>query len=793
MANSYNTYVANGSQTAFLVTFEQRVFTQIQVYLNSELQTSGYTYNSVTKQIVFDTAPPIGVIVRLQRYTSEVLLNKFGQDAAFTGSNLDENFEQILFKAEETQEAWLAPLDRAVRVPNSEVSINALPNVANRRNKALGFDSNGQPFMIPLVNIPDSALAIALAMTDGGKWIGTLGGGTFLDRQDTVCLSEFTNNTGYASISAAVQACFDYAAANGKVVDARGWVGSITGTVTMTNIEVVGGTWNGTGDLRVANSTFRDFLVTTMRVAPWGGLVRILNGEINGKPSINKVASIIIRDQPTEANIEIDGVVFRNGLYGILQQGGGALVKSGVFRNLMFFDMGGDAIELNVVPQHYDDGCVIENIYMDNIDSTDVAPIQNSNWGIGIGVAGSAPYGIDAPDSTYAKNITVRNIHGSRVRQVVHFEKVRDSVIENVHANPDQRVSNGAGLIVSTVLCYGSRRITIDGVQGEPVVTGSTQAKDVRVVMLEWGANPQVGAVGPTHDVVLRNVTTRTGRVYAQVGVEKAGYHNRYTMDGIDCYTLSVTGIATELNMSNVRCHVFDCRADDSNGGSSSNGYQAEGMSILRMVNVQANDDNGHAGQGWSRCGYSHVESIGSNVHARLYPRRGIDGGIGVRLATSNMTYIIPTGETMNYENWDGNAFPTGREFIEGDLVLRNDGKFYTVTTSGAYIPDDDNASIKETSVGNMYVESNTVYNGNKYSLPWFYVTPYTPGTRITIPGAGAGGADLNTWITTPPENTSTGVPSSPVRMGIAHPIATVVPAGTRIRATVPVAFRTPS
>ncbi len=793
MANSYNTYVANGSQTAYLVTFEQRVFTQIQVYLNSELQTSGYTYNSVTKQIVFDTAPPIGVIVRLQRYTSEVLLNKFGQDAAFTGSNLDENFEQILFKAEETQEAWLAPLDRAVRVPNSEVSINALPNVANRRNKALGFDSNGQPFMIPLVNIPDSALAIALAMTDGGKWIGTLGGGTFLDRQDTVCLSEFTNNTGYASISAAVQACFDYAAANSKVVDARGWVGTLNANVTMTNIEVVGGTWKGTSDVFIVNSLFRNFEINNLRLRPYGGDVRIRYGLFDGKPTLSKVASVMLQAIPATGTIEVTDCEFRNGLYGILQQGTGSVMTRGLFRNLSFYDMGGDGIELNVVQNHYDDGCLIENIYLENIDSTGQAPISPSNWGIGIGVAGSSPYGLDTPDSYYAKNITIRNVKARRCRQIVHFEQVRDSLIENIDGDPDQNTSNGSGLTMATVLCYGARRVTINGVRGEPVVTEGTDPHSIRIVMLEWGTNAGVGARGPCQHMTVRNVSTRNGRFYAGVGCQAVGLDNTATFENIDCYNFRVFGVARELNLANITCTVFDCIGDDSAGGTASNGYLAVGRTTLNMTNVNALSEDLVANQGWSRCAYSYVSSVASNVYARPYPRQGIDGGIGVPVWPSNRVYVMPDAAAVNITDWDGTKFPAGREFVEGDLIVRTDGKFFTVTRSGAYIPAIAEYQVKAAAVGQTYLASNYPMDGNKGTMVWIYKYMLTPGTHINIPGAGAGGGVLQTTIARGPYRTDVNNPTSEIRVGITDPIQTAIPAGTQLSATYPIAFRSPS
>lgn len=793
MANSYNAYVANGSQTAFLVTFEQRVFTEIQVYLNSELQTEGYTYNSVTKQVIFDTAPLAGVIVRLQRYTTEVLLNKFGQDAAFTGQNLDENFEQILFKAEETQEAWLAPLDRAVRVPNSEVSINALPNVAGRRNKALGFDSNGQPFMIPLVDIPDSALAIALAMADGGKWIGTLGGGTFLDRQDTVCLSEFTNNTGYASVAAAVQACFDYAKANGKVVDARGWEGTVDSTVLMDGIEVVGGKWHGKADIRLLNSTFRNFVASTVRVAYWGGDVRIADYEFTNHPSSSKVASILFQGNIAGGSYVIENGVHRNGYFGILQQGTGETIDNGVIRNIALMDMAGDGIEMNVINKHYDGGLSIENIYLENING--INPTSNpsfvSNWGIGIGLAGQGPFGWDAAETQYAKNITVRGVHAPRgVRQVIHFEVAKNCSVYDVHANPDLTVSNGTGLTAAGVITYGCKDMVIDGVYGEPIVgTTGTDPAAVRLVMCEWGAN-QAGAGGvpgasnPSFNMTLRNIYTKTGRVYAGVGSDDVNT-NVYHLENIHCYRLSLFGVATLLNMTNVTGVDFDCVGDDSSGGTSSNGVYPRKKTVLNMVNVNFYGPGMTEGALYSKARYSDISTLNSNV--RAIPYTNIQGNVGAILSPVNRMYTLPN----DLATLDGNEFPTGKEFCEGTVLFKTDGSGgnFIVTRFGAYIPDDgNNFKVRAAAAGQTYLEQNLTPAGTQASTSWLYHKPISAGTRLNIPGAGPGGGTLTVTVVRAPYQVDNNI-GNPVRIDITPAIVTAIPAGTQLAATYPVAY----
>lgn len=105
MAVTINRYTGDGSTTSFLVTFDQYSWTSIVVSLDNVTQDSGYTYNSTTKAIVFTTAPGEGVKVTLRRLSDVDLLFKFGQGAAFTGANIDSNFEQYQTAVEEVQNA----------------------------------------------------------------------------------------------------------------------------------------------------------------------------------------------------------------------------------------------------------------------------------------------------------------------------------------------------------------------------------------------------------------------------------------------------------------------------------------------------------------------------------------------------------------------------------------------------------------------------------------------------------------------------------------------------------------
>lgn len=105
MTDTYNRYTGDGTTTSFAVTFPQYSWTSVLVYVDNVRVTTGYTYNSATQAIVFTTAPALGLSVTLQRQTDVDLLYKFGQGAAFTGSNVDSNFLQYQTAVEEVQNA----------------------------------------------------------------------------------------------------------------------------------------------------------------------------------------------------------------------------------------------------------------------------------------------------------------------------------------------------------------------------------------------------------------------------------------------------------------------------------------------------------------------------------------------------------------------------------------------------------------------------------------------------------------------------------------------------------------
>ncbi|MCU6294919.1 hypothetical protein KWI11_26340, partial [Escherichia coli] len=161
----------------------------------------------------------------------------------------------------------------------------------------------------------------------------------------------------------------------------------------------------------------------------------------------------------------------------------------------------GDAIELNVVNSHHPDGFVIEGNLIENVDGTN-APIPLSNWGIGIGVAGSGPYDVNADDSQYVKKFVIKNNRLYNVRQCIHVELGKDFKILNNEVYPSTLVSIGTGLTTAGVITYGSVDFIIDGLSGhllnDPSVTN-------RMVSINWGVTSGKFA-GPPRNFKLCNL-----------------------------------------------------------------------------------------------------------------------------------------------------------------------------------------------------------------------------------------------------------------------------------------------
>lgn len=132
MAYATQTAVSNGSMVALNVTIEYLYRSEISVYFGSTLQASGWRWadlNAAT--ILFDTAVPVGTVVKLKRRTDiSKAFHVYSNGAMFDRASMDDNFRQMLHVAQEIQEgegttAATADLDmQGYRILNVGAGVN---------------------------------------------------------------------------------------------------------------------------------------------------------------------------------------------------------------------------------------------------------------------------------------------------------------------------------------------------------------------------------------------------------------------------------------------------------------------------------------------------------------------------------------------------------------------------------------------------------------------------------------------------------------------------------------------
>jgi hypothetical protein len=102
--SSFSKYVGNGAQTVFAVNQPMPSYSALEVTLDGEVVTVGFTYNRTNATVTFAVAPADGVVIKLSRVTQVEPLHKFATGAAFTARNVDTNFTQESYRVEELQD-----------------------------------------------------------------------------------------------------------------------------------------------------------------------------------------------------------------------------------------------------------------------------------------------------------------------------------------------------------------------------------------------------------------------------------------------------------------------------------------------------------------------------------------------------------------------------------------------------------------------------------------------------------------------------------------------------------------
>lgn len=150
MAITQNTYTGDGSTVLFSFTFPYLETTDIKVTLDGSITTEYSLANATTLQ--FDAAPANGVAIRIYRETDDATLAAtFYPGSAIRSQDLNENFTQIIYKAQETsnysvQDSGNITLSGNYTFSNPVVGVSPVNNnhlVTKAYVDALAFNASG--------------------------------------------------------------------------------------------------------------------------------------------------------------------------------------------------------------------------------------------------------------------------------------------------------------------------------------------------------------------------------------------------------------------------------------------------------------------------------------------------------------------------------------------------------------------------------------------------------------------------------------------------------------------------
>lgn len=209
----YIIYIANGLTTVFPFEFYIISASDIQVSLNGEPATSGYTVSGVGNisggDLTFLTPPASGTVVMLERVVPTYRLTDYQDNGDLLADTVNKDFDRLWMAIQRyaihlglalTRPLFGGPFDaegyrisdiadpekpqdaasknyvdnvslvKALRVPESFVSV--IPPVALRANKLLGFNAEGQPVVVVPPSGSASDVMIELAKLTGAGLIG---------------------------------------------------------------------------------------------------------------------------------------------------------------------------------------------------------------------------------------------------------------------------------------------------------------------------------------------------------------------------------------------------------------------------------------------------------------------------------------------------------------------------------------------------------------------------------------------------------------------------------------------
>jgi hypothetical protein len=147
-------YLANGVQTVFAFPFPIFASEDLRVYLNGAQQISGFDIAGADETlggtVTFDDAPNDDVVVTLERYLPLERMSDYLEGGDFSAASINTELDYMVAALQQVQRENDVMLKYADHeAPGS----SDLPSKKLRKNKALGFDGDGNPVALPLSGV----------------------------------------------------------------------------------------------------------------------------------------------------------------------------------------------------------------------------------------------------------------------------------------------------------------------------------------------------------------------------------------------------------------------------------------------------------------------------------------------------------------------------------------------------------------------------------------------------------------------------------------------------------------
>lgn len=756
--DTMHTWAGNGNaQRSFELNFTGGYISQSDV---KAYMIERNTTNRVDLRVIFvnantvrlNQAIPVGWDVTIYRDTPKDKPSaSFVDGALITARNLDRNAKQAIFGVAEMVDRFLntqANIDQALNIANDALTLageakdiaesavsaagsvarvirapvgetlNELPAKELRDGKVVTFDSNGQLLLAAPATGSAADVMIQLRKPNGSSFIGIPYGTGSVDSAMKYLSFEMFGAVSGNTVdqTAAIQATVDAAKLTGLPIWSTGNY-HVKGIVTIDfPCRLSGFSINGP-----ANSTSQHFTVRGDVTFEWVKMERFYVYHGDGNLIMREfqftgcryTAAILSEKLSLVGSLDLANGTFRNCLFGILRQGSPASsqpLRYALMRNLQFYDMQSDCIEMNLgINDQY---TLCEGIVIDNVDHLQSQP----NWGIAMGFAGSGNYAVTEDYTNFYKNLVIRNCRIYSARQCIHLEKCAGAIIQDCEIYPDNTKSVNAGIDPAGIVLYGCADVTLKNITGNPL-SGD------RMIWVAWGVN------GGNYNAAGRNISLENVNIQGSVDINMSttntvrGFLN---INGLRCDALTIYGHASQYTLKDI---VASSGAIEFHrvAGNGTDNIRRTWRTACTIDNMQFMDANLNANvtvgrmaadeMSVSNCNFT-VRKTASSVTNRGTPVTKLDG----------IYYLEAAG------------FPYGYWFRPGDKIQDNTGKLFTITSEGAIFKAAGDTRVRAAAVGSRIIQGMTSEN-------WTTVLWKTAGVKIKIPRGGANGADLFTTI----------------------------------------------